>query len=75
LITGYDLEKKYFVVNDPYGVRQGAADLYNTSVSGEKDIYSFNLMNQIFFDLDPSYGKGRIVTAINGKSTGLNPVK
>lgn len=70
LIIGY--EDTTFIVHDPYGLRNGSTDEYITIGSGgDSDRYSFTLMDAILFDGGPNSGWGRIVTAINGKSTGM----
>lgn len=68
---GYDLSKKQVIVNDPYGVRYGVADSYDTSRSGESDTYSFDAMDALFWDMGSKSGWGRIITSIKGVPTGM----
>ena len=58
LIVG--MKKEGLIINDPYGVRLGAQDSYDTEASGECDFYSWTLLNQVFWDAGPNSGWGRI---------------
>lgn len=72
IIVGYDPTKQSWFVHDPYGTRHGASDSYDVGVGGEFDIYSDNVMQQIFWDQGGEAGWGRIVTSVKGKPTGLS---
>lgn len=73
LIVGYTEDG--FLINDPYGIRDGVADEYlevNPGYgdrSGEHDFYSKTSLEQLFFC--GSGGWGRWVTAVEQKPTGL----
>lgn len=78
LITGYyDDEGGGLLVNDPYGVRAGAADDYSYinpgfgDQSGQNDRYSWGILNRILFEGNNQGAWGRWVTHVNGKATGL----
>lgn len=76
-LTVADLGDRGWGVNDPYGARAGTANYYITigNHSGDHDIYSNACLEKIFWEQkvtkDPETGWGRIITSINGKSTGL----
>jgi len=71
LIVGHDPIKKVWLVHDPYGTRLGASDSYEVGVGGPFDPYSYDTMQQIFWDMGGEAGWGRIVTSVKGKATGL----
>lgn len=71
LIVGYDNDSGDWLVHDPYGVRYGASNSYDTALSGAYDRYSQSTMDQIFWDHGAEAGWGRIVTAVDDKNTGL----
>ncbi|MCA6574718.1 MAG: C39 family peptidase [Pseudanabaena sp. M53BS1SP1A06MG] len=71
LIVGHDPTQKVWLVHDPYGTRHGASDSYDVGVGGAYDLYSYDVMQQIFWDGGGEAGWGRIVTSIKGKPTGL----
>jgi len=70
-IVGYDRNTKQIIVNDPYGVREGAQNFYRKigGYTGKNDRYSFDLMRELW--ANPSDGWGRVFTRVNGKPTGL----
>lgn len=70
-MTGIDEPMSRYLVHDPYGIRFGASDRYDVGAYAAHDVYSFGLMDQIFWDQGPRHGWGRIVTAIAGKPTGM----
>ena len=76
-LTVGDLGEKGWAINDPYGARAGAEDYYVTigHHAGDHDVYSNACLERIFWEQkvtnDPETGWGRILTTINGKSTGL----
>jgi Peptidase_C39 like family len=51
------------IVHDPYGVRAGAADIYDTSVSGASDRYSWALLEQVLWCDGPGTGWGRVFSS------------
>ena len=55
---GYD--DNGLIVNDPYGSRYGASDEYSV-VGGERDRYSWKLLDKIFWDIGEDCGWGRII--------------
>lgn len=70
-----------WLINDPYGIRDGADDYYlalatDRDRAGENEIYSQNTMNQVFWDgaIDSSQEAGWaiFVTAVRGKPTGVS---
>lgn len=69
--VGADFERQLIFMHDPYGVRLGASDHYDTSLSGAFDAYSFATLDQIFWDYGPEDGWGRIVTSVKGVPTGM----
>ncbi|TYQ24500.1 hypothetical protein PseudUWO311_18835 [Pseudanabaena sp. UWO311] len=71
IIVGHDPTQKVWLVHDPYGTRHGASDSYDVGVGGAYDPYSYDVMQQIFWDSGGESGWGRIVTSIKGKPTGL----
>lgn len=71
LIVGHSPKEKVWFVHDPYGTRYGATDSYDVGVGGVYDHYSYDVMQQIFFDQGHDSGWGRVVTRIEGKPTGL----
>ena len=71
IIVGHDPVKKVWLVHDPYGTRHGASDGYDVGVGGAYDPYSYDVMQQIFWDGGGEAGWGRIVTSVKGKPTGL----
>lgn len=66
-----DLEKSFFWVHDPYGVRAGIADYYEKigGQSGKYDKYSFRIMKELWESMND--GWGRIFTHVDGKPTSL----
>ncbi|MBC7972095.1 MAG: C39 family peptidase [Verrucomicrobia bacterium] len=71
VIAGHDPIKRGWLVHDPYGTRHGASDSYDVGVGGEFDLYSYDVMQQVFWDQGGESGWGRIVTSVKGKATGL----
>lgn len=71
LIVGYNPANRSWLVHDPYGTRHGSSDSYDVGIGGAYDVYSNQTMQQIFWDQGREAGWGRIVTRIQGKSTGL----
>jgi GH24 family phage-related lysozyme (muramidase) len=71
LLVGHDPDKRNWLIHDPYGTRHGYSDSYDKGIGGEYDSYSYSIMQRIFWDQGREAGWGRIVTSINGKSTGL----
>ncbi|MDX2254055.1 MAG: C39 family peptidase [Pseudanabaenaceae cyanobacterium bins.39] len=71
VIVGHDPVKKSWLIHDPYGTRHGASDSYDVGVGGAYDPYTYDVMQQIFWDGGGEAGWGRIVTSIKGKPTGL----
>lgn len=70
-----------WLINDPYGIRDGAASYYPTLATdqnraGEDDIYSQELMGKVFWDCatDESRDAGWaiLVTTIAGVPTGIS---
>lgn len=55
---GYD--DAGLIVNDPFGSRHGATEEYSV-VGGERDRYSWKLLDKIFWDIGPEHGWGRII--------------
>lgn len=69
-----------WIINDPYGIRDGAASFYPTLATdanraGEDDSYSQGLMDQVFWDCATDErrdaGWAILVTAIAGVPTGI----
>jgi hypothetical protein len=73
LLVGHDLERKLWLVHDPFGTRHGASDSYDIGIGGAYDEYSYDTFDRIFWDRGPGSGDGRIVTSVKGKPTGLKP--
>jgi len=71
VIVGHDPANKTWLVHDPYGTRHGASDSYDVGVGGPFDPYSYDVMQQIFWDQGGESGWGRVVTSVKGKPTGL----
>jgi len=71
LLVGHDLERKLWLVHDPFGTRHGASDSYDIGIGGAYDEYSYDSFDRIFWDRGPGSGDGRIVTSVKGKPTGL----
>ncbi|OLP16176.1 hypothetical protein BST81_22500 [Leptolyngbya sp. 'hensonii'] len=71
LIVGHNPMRKIWLVHDPYGSRHGASDSYDIGLGGAYDLYSYDVMQQIFWDQGGESGWGRIVTSVQGKPTGL----
>lgn len=71
IIVGHDPVQKAWLVHDPYGTRHGSSDSYDVGVGGTYDPYSYDTMQQIFWDQGGEAGWGRIVTSVRGKATGL----
>ena len=75
LVKGY--RNGGYVINDPYGSRDGSNDYYPVIASdqgkqGENEIYSQSVMNRIFWDgASADCGWAVIVTAVDGKPTGV----
>ena len=65
LLVGHDPVKRMWIVHDPYGTRHGSRDVYDVGVGGAFDLYSYGTMDVV------ADGRGRIVTAVKGKPTGL----
>jgi uncharacterized protein YvpB len=61
LIVGYTDDG--FLIHDPYGTRDGSADIYAVGVGGSYDFYSWGLLNKVYFDAPGEGGWGRLVTA------------
>ncbi|MGF1521995.1 MAG: C39 family peptidase [Leptolyngbyaceae cyanobacterium] len=70
-IAGHDPVKKNYLVHDPYGVRHGSSDSYDIGTPAAFDPYSYDVMQQIYWDMGGEAGWGRMVTSIGGKPTGL----
>lgn len=70
-LVGYDSEREFFWVHDPYGIRAGIADYYEAigGQSGKYDRYSFEIMENLW--TARSDGWGRVFTSVGGKPTGL----
>jgi len=73
LLVGHDLERKLWLVHDPFGTRHGASDSYDIGIGGAYDEYSYDTFDRIFWDRGPGSGDGRIVTSVKGRTTGLKP--
>jgi hypothetical protein len=71
VIVGHDPVQRYWLVHDPYGTRHGASSNYDVGVGGAFDPYTYDTMQQIFWDMGGSSGWGRVVTSVQGKPTGL----
>lgn len=72
VLVGHDPIKRNWLIHDPYGVRYGASDDYEIGAYGAYDPYSYAVFQQLFLDQgNAESGWGRIVTSVNGKSTGL----
>ncbi|MGF1459865.1 MAG: C39 family peptidase [Leptolyngbyaceae cyanobacterium] len=71
IIVGHDPVKRVFLVHDPYGIRYGASDSYDINAWAAFDPYSYNTMQQIYWDMGNEAGWGRIVTSVNGQPTAL----
>jgi hypothetical protein len=73
IAVGYD--DKFAYMNDPYGVREGTANVYGIinpgwgDEDGKSDPYSWRSMQYIW--LCGGGGWGRVVLSVNGKATGL----
>jgi Peptidase_C39 like family len=72
VVVGHDPVKKVWLIHDPYGIRYGTSDAYDIGANGAYDSYSYNTMQQIFWDQGREAGWGRIVTSVKGKPTGLS---
>lgn len=59
LFVGYTQDG--LLVHDPYGTRDGSADIYAVGVGGEYDFYSWGLLNKVYFDAPGEGGWGRII--------------
>lgn len=70
-LVGYDFDKQFFWVHDPYGIRAGRADYYEAigGQSGKYDRYSFGIMKELW--ASQGDGWGRVFTSVGGKPTGL----
>ena len=71
LLVGHDPDRRVWLVHDPFGTRHGSSDSYDIGVGGAYDEYSYGTFDRIFWDRGPGTGDGRIVTSVQGKSTGL----
>ncbi len=71
VIVGHDPVQRHWLVHDPYGTRHGASNNYDVGVGGAFDPYTYDTMQQIFWDMGGSSGWGRVVTSVQGKPTGL----
>ncbi len=71
VVVGHDPTNKVWLIHDPYGTRHGASDSYDVGVGGAYDSYSYDVMQQVFWDSGGESGWGRIVTSVKGKPTGL----
>ena len=69
IVVGYDPERTGYRVHDPYGSRRGASNVYDVGIGGKYDLFTVALLNKIW--CPQGYGWGRVVTAVNGKPTGL----
>lgn len=69
--TGYDLDKEYIFIHDPYGIRYGYSDSYDVGAYAAYDPWSFETLEQVWVDMGNEAGWGRIPTKIDGVSTGL----
>lgn len=71
VVIGVDELEEEFIVNDPYGVRDGASNYYFKigGYSGKHDRYGFDLMDEIWARREDGYG--RVYTRIKGKATGF----
>jgi Peptidase_C39 like family len=70
-IVGIDESRGTYLVHDPYGIRYGASNSYDVGAWGAYDVYSIDVMDQLFWDGGPESGWGRVITAIDGKTTGM----
>ena len=72
VVVGVDLDKKFFWMNDPYGVRAGAGEYEQIGPYGAFDRYSFSLLDRILFDVGVGREDcwARVVTSVNGQPTG-----
>lgn len=66
--TGYDKENKLIYVHDPYGVRLGASNNYNIGENGAYDVYTFDLLKEIWAHNSSNTGWGRIIQSVDGNS-------
>jgi uncharacterized protein YvpB len=72
-VVGYNPEKKFFWVHDPYGSRCGSADSYAClgGNAGAYDTYSLDCMRDIWGDCgNKESGWGRVFTKVAGQETG-----
>lgn len=71
VVVGVDELEEEFIVNDPYGVREGSSNYYSKigGYSGKHDRYGFDLMDEIWARREDGYG--RVYTRIKGKATGF----
>ena len=58
LFVGYNNDG--LLVHDPYGTRDGAANIYAVGVGGAYDFYSWHLLADIYFDSHGEGGWGRM---------------
>lgn len=80
-ITVKGIKNGNYIVNDPYGARAGASDSYfqissDYGKEGENDVYSPEIMDQIFWDMrtcdEREVGWAVMITKVNGKETGIS---
>jgi uncharacterized protein YvpB len=57
-VVGYD--DKGFFVHDPYGIRDGANDVYTVGANGAYDHFSWSLCDQVIFDGGINSAWGRV---------------
>lgn len=73
IVTGYNNDGVW--INDPYGIRLGSANAYQTinpgygRSEGKNDFYSWGTFRAVWGQ--DGEGWGRVVKSINGKNTGL----
>jgi Peptidase_C39 like family len=72
VIVGHDAAQKVWYIHDPYGTRHGYSNSYDIGVGGAFDVYTYDTMQQIYWDMGDENAWGRIVTKVKGKSTGLS---
>lgn len=58
-IVGANIDKEFFWVHDPYGIRGGISDYYETigGQSGKYDKYSFKIMKQLWETMNDGWGR------------------
>jgi hypothetical protein len=71
VVVGHDPVKRCWYIHDPYGARHAASDSYDIGVGGAFDIYSYDVMQSVFFDMGSEAGWGTIATSVKGEPTGV----